>query len=72
MIYLSESERGNPMEVIKSILLEVKPIEMDVMIRKALEVCLTTDQSFNKASERYELLSVFNKINRLIEATSLL
>ena len=72
MTHLSEEESQDPLEVIKSILMEVKPKEMYVMIQKVLEICLTTDQSFEKHWERYELILIFNKITRLIEAITLL
>ena len=61
----------NLLDVIKSILLEVKPEEMRETMERAMEICLTTDNRFfSQPAERYELLSTFKKIDDLIEAAS--
>jgi hypothetical protein len=66
-------EIRNPMEVIKGVFSEIKIDELRDMLSKVIEVCLTTkNQEFCKADSRYELLSTFKKIERLIAAVALL
>ena len=61
----------NLLDVIKIILLEVKPKEIREMMERAVEICLTTDNRFfSQPEERYELLLTFKKVEHLLEAAS--
>lgn len=71
IVLSTQNEKENPLDVIKSIFLEVKTEEIGDMIKRVIEVCLTThNRSFDKPSERYELLLIFKKLEHLIEAAS--
>lgn len=72
VILSSLEEIQNPMEVVKGVFSEIKVEELRDMISQVIEVCLTTkNEQFCTAGSRYELLSTFKKIERLIAAVAL-
>lgn len=71
MSYPSDEESQNPWEVIKGVLSEVKPQEI-YLIEQILRACTTTNQSLDNPLKRDEVLSMLDKVKRLIEVTSLL
>lgn len=73
VVLLTLEEIQNPMETIRSVFSEMKVGEFRDVLIKTVEVCLTTtNYPFSKATNRYELLSTFRKLQLLIEAASLL
>ena len=72
VILSSLEEIQNPMEVVKGVFSEIKIEELRDMISQVIEVCLTTkNEQFCTAGSRYELLSTFKKIERLMAAVAL-